>query len=423
MRDNGSDDFLVHLCWSCTPVLARLELVFASLIESLETAATADLAGASDDELFEAAVELERARSLIEITEAHVLAALERRDATDTEFGLSTSGWLADRARIPRGAATDRTKKATQICRHLPAIDEAVVDGRLTFEHARALVNAASPRVRDALADLQQPIIELAADSSFAQWQVQVRRLLELLDQDGPRPDDDPSRDRLSFRSTLDGVTHVDGTMTSSTALAVTSAVEARANELARRARRDHATCPELPVPTRATLRMQALAELVTGARADGQPRAEVTLVARDGETTDERGNAVPRTAAAVWRCDAELWAVLLDRMGSPVDLGHARRLATRAQRRAIALRDGGCAFPGCDQPMAWCDVHHVVPVERGGRTDLDNLVALCRHHHTVSHRPGWALEVTRPGTYRWITPTGRTFTNRAPPTSWATAA
>src|SRR5262249_53246008 len=75
----------------------------------------------------------------------------------------------------------------------------------LTFDHARALANAASPRVRDALADLQEPIIELAADSSFAQWQGQGRRLLELLDQDGPRPDDDPTPHRPSFPATPHG--------------------------------------------------------------------------------------------------------------------------------------------------------------------------------------------------------------------------
>jgi hypothetical protein len=45
------------------------------------------------------------------------------------------------------------------------------------------------------------------------------------------------------------------------------------------------------------------------------------------------------------------------------LDLRQARRLFTGPVRRALVLRDGGCAFPGCDRPARWCDGHHTVGV------------------------------------------------------------
>jgi hypothetical protein len=38
--------------------------------------------------------------------------------------------------------------------------------------------------------------------------------------------------------------------------------------------------------------------------------------------------------------------------------VGRQRRLITGPLRRALVLRDRGCAFPGCDRPARWCDAH-----------------------------------------------------------------
>jgi hypothetical protein len=53
---------------------------------------------------------------------------------------------------------------------------------------------------------------------------------------------------------------------------------------------------------------------------------------------------------------------------------------------------DGGCVFPACDRPLAWCEAHHVWHWVDGGPTDLDNLVLLCRAHHRAVHEGGWQL-------------------------------
>ncbi|MSW21252.1 MAG: DUF222 domain-containing protein [Actinobacteria bacterium] len=65
------------------------------------------------------------------------------------------------------------------------------------------------------------------------------------------------------------------------------------------------------------------------------------------------------------------------------------QRLATDNQWRALMVRDGGCRWPGCNIPANWCDADHIIPWEHGGKTVLENLALLCRHHHRVKHGPG----------------------------------
>ena len=70
------------------------------------------------------------------------------------------------------------------------------------------------------------------------------------------------------------------------------------------------------------------------------------------------------------------------------------RRFAIPAQRQALAVRDGGCCAPGCHAPPEWSEAHHVIPWEHGGRTDIDNLVLLCRTHHTAHHAGVYDLDL-----------------------------
>jgi hypothetical protein len=89
---------------------------------------------------------------------------------------------------------------------------------------------------------------------------------------------------------------------------------------------------------------------------------------------------------------------------GQPLNLGRERRLFSRAQRLALAARDGGCRWPGCDRPPSWCEAHHINHWQRDhGRTDVADGILLCRHHHLLSHNNGW--EITRAGPHYALTP------------------
>jgi hypothetical protein len=96
-----------------------------------------------------------------------------------------------------------------------------------------------------------------------------------------------------------------------------------------------------------------------------------------------------------------------------PLDVGRATRVVSPAQRRSLGVRDGGCRFPGCDRPVAWCDAHHLRHWLHGGPTDLQNLVLLCRGHHRAVHEGGWQLHRHADGTFS-ATPPHR----RRPPTA-----
>ena len=73
-----------------------------------------------------------------------------------------------------------------------------------------------------------------------------------------------------------------------------------------------------------------------------------------------------------------------------PLAMGRATRLATSAQRAALALRDGGCVV--CARPPGECQTHHVVPWSEGGSTDLSNLALLCWVHHRQLDLGRWGL-------------------------------
>jgi len=109
------------------------------------------------------------------------------------------------------------------------------------------------------------------------------------------------------------------------------------------------------------------------------------------------------RTAELVL-CDASVALALLDEEGVPLDVHTEHRLFPPGLRKALAIRDGGCAFPGCGLPPSWCDAHHMQHWRHGGSTCLDNGVLLCRRHHTLIHHGGWEVFLGH-DRYPWFLP------------------
>ena len=87
---------------------------------------------------------------------------------------------------------------------------------------------------------------------------------------------------------------------------------------------------------------------------------------------------------------DANVARILTAPDGAPLDIGHAARTAPRWMRHAIAVRDQGCRFPGCDRRPSRCEAHHVWAWEQGEAHAVANLVLLCPFHHHLLHRRGW---------------------------------
>lgn len=102
-------------------------------------------------------------------------------------------------------------------------------------------------------------------------------------------------------------------------------------------------------------------------------------------------GSVIDRTA-----CANGFIEVIVDPEGNPFDLGREARMYSSAQRLVLAVRDGGCMWPGCDRPPSYCEAHHIDHFAEGGRTDVDRGVLLCRFHHMKLHNTGW--RITRDG-------------------------
>lgn len=93
---------------------------------------------------------------------------------------------------------------------------------------------------------------------------------------------------------------------------------------------------------------------------------------------------------------DTGIVELRIDRDGNPLHLGREARLFSPRQRVALAIRDGGCRWKGCDRPASYCESHHIDHHAEGGNTDIDRGILLCRFHHMALHNGGW--RITRDG-------------------------
>jgi hypothetical protein len=130
---------------------------------------------------------------------------------------------------------------------------------------------------------------------------------------------------------------------------------------------------------------------------AAGRPPGERTQVilhldaAREVLPRLHLGPVLPQGIGDYLSCDASV-RYLLVRHGQPVAMGRRERTVNPRLRTIIEHRDGGCRVPGCDQ-VRWLHIHHLRHWMDGGRTDPDNLFALCPAHHRMVHQGLLSIE------------------------------
>ncbi|MDZ8275119.1 DUF222 domain-containing protein [Microbacterium aquimaris] len=106
---------------------------------------------------------------------------------------------------------------------------------------------------------------------------------------------------------------------------------------------------------------------------------------------------------------------VFLDPISSAV-LAVDRRFPSAAQRRYLVARDIRCRFPGCRRPALDCDADHREDWADGGATDIDNIGAFCKRHHTLKHAAGWTVTQLPGGRLHFTAPSGLEYTDDPPP-------
>ena len=326
-------------------------------------------------------------------------------------YGTSLSSWLTHRFPMPTRAARRLVQQA-HVAAGRPATMVAVQQGTVRPEQALAVcdVMSALPVV--------DPITSTEVEAVLLDWATTMTpndlrsmgsELVERLDPDHAdallgraveRQHRRADRDRrLVFTAHPDGSTELYACGPSTVLEPLVRQIEAEAAQTRRAALENlDDTLPRVTATQRRFDALVALSSRVAAFEAapvvaGDRPRVVVHITTDQltglaetnritGVTTDA-GVPVPASVARRWLCDSALQPLVTDPTGRhTLGVGRAHRLATPALRTALALRDRGCVFPGCDVAAHLCDAHHVQPWWTGGTTDLDNLALLCPHHH-----------------------------------------
>jgi hypothetical protein len=92
---------------------------------------------------------------------------------------------------------------------------------------------------------------------------------------------------------------------------------------------------------------------------------------------------------------DCDLARIILGPDSVPIEVSRRTRNVPAGLWAALIARDGGCAWPGCDAPPAWCQAAHGnTPYRHDGKLKLADAALLCLRHHRRFDNDGWTLHI-----------------------------
>jgi len=299
----------------------------------------------------------------------------------------STAEWLSWRTGIAPGAARERVRVARAL-KDLPRTSAAMERGELSYSKARALTRVADPESERRLLDVALNATAAQVERLVAGWAWLDRVPLDRAAGDeaqAPRPS---CRLHLAPDAAT-GLWRIHGQLEPEVALVLERALAMAAEAVFRGS--PGGEIPPLPERKAEALGLLAEAALragveVEGRRTTGRADRFQVMLHVSAETP-----ADPQVDSGL-TCDASRVQVTHAPDGSILEVGRRTRIVPPALRRALEVRDGGCAHPHCTNRI--CDAHHVVAWEDGGATSLENLVLLCRRHHRAVHRGELGVEV-----------------------------
>lgn len=421
--------FVVPLGYVRFMATAAFDSAVAQLAAAVDELLAADVSGLERGELIAAARVLETQRRRLEAVDQRLIVQAQRSRLAAECAAPSVAAVWAEVLRLDPGEARRRETRALD-CGPRQALDGERLEPtlpRLAASIAAGEVSAAQADVIiDALEQLPDrapveagPVAEgvllaAAAHEPPRLLRRTARELLARLDPDGPEPDEQHRQRRraLTLITEPDGWARPSGALSPELTAHLQALLDALAApqpisddgmpdprtapqrrhdallEAVRRILRSGALpdCGGVPVTVLATTTIRELTDA-----AGLTPRSEL-----GGSGLAELGHGQSITAGTLltMACEAQVVPVVFGDGGGVLAYGRQRRLATAGQRLALAARDKGCCFPGCDRPPAWCEVHHVTEWIEGGSTDLDNLCLVCTFHHRHFGPAGWRVDM-----------------------------
>jgi hypothetical protein len=260
-----------------------------------------------------------------------------------------------------------------QECPHLLF---AYAHGELSYDHLRALCQVAGP-------ESEQALYEAAKDLTVKDTFALVDKIKGLSKEDSACLHAERWLELSWDRSA--GVLYINGRLPEELGVKVEKALDEVARALPDEPDED-CIGGKLPMGTK---RVDALVELTTG-KADTQGTVVIhttpfDLASEEGIAELEGGPVVTSETARRIVCDGKMVEVTHDQQGTPISVGQTTRSVPLRLKRELIRRDKGCRFPGCHYRKG-VHAHHIVPVSKGGPTDLANLVLMCAFHHRYIH-------------------------------------
>ncbi|HEX7746685.1 MAG TPA: DUF222 domain-containing protein [Micromonosporaceae bacterium] len=397
---------VVHVC-ECGVVREALERVHEAVDDCLALPAW----GPSGQDLVDA---LDAACTLHQKVSALVLGLVREVDGCGLareQGATSTAAWLRARLHLSPGTARLLVGDAERLDAGPAAVREAVAAGDVTVEQARVIVRTVESVHAEAGVVADEKAVGLLLDWAGEFDPDSLRKLADrILDHVAPALAEQAQqraldaaekrgqRDRfLNLSPDVDGRVRLSGLLDVEASAMLRTALDPLT--------RPHGQDDERTPGQR---RHDALGEvcrlaLRTGDLPDnggGEPTQLVVTTAYDplaGQlTAGTLDTGVQVSAETVRRlaCDAGILPAVLGGAGQVLDVARQRRPFTGAIRRALVLRDRGCAFPGCDRPPRWTEGHHIVHWSAGGPTSVENGVLLCTRHHRMIHHDGWQVRI-----------------------------
>ncbi len=344
-------------------------------------------------------------------------SAMDRVDPA-ADGAVTMAQWLRTFARRSSAEGATFVRRAARL-RACPEVSAAWVDGRLATAQVDAVVHHVNDRTQAIFTEHEPALLPALAGLSVRHTEIAMRRWAAYADALVDTPLLEPSDRTVQVSMGIDGWGELSGRLDPAGFQVVSAALSA-------------ATTPDLdgePARTRGQRDADALVALgryfldhADSAATSRGSRPDVTVVVTlddleqcTGQTMD--GQLLDPASIGSLLCDAGLHRVVTDGRSVVLDAGRTTRTVSHHLFAALAVRDGGCRFPGCDRPVSCCEAHHVVPWQHGGRTDPSNLVLACwRHHHDFAHHPQWQLKLLPDATVEVTKPDGTTLTSHPPP-------
>jgi hypothetical protein len=346
-------------------------------------------------------------RACVDALVAQAIGQLDRDGVTEREGCIRTANWLRSTNHLSLGAARAEVAAGRALTGRFTATADALAAGKISAEQARAIVRTLD-ELPPELADEQvqageTSMLGYASTLGPRELDTLSRRVLDLIAleiaeaRDADRLDKQRQQaERTRYlRMGNDGHGSTYGRFKLSAADGET--LHAVIDAIAKRDLiGDDITASHGDLRTMDQRRADALIE-VTGAHqrcgdgpANGGDRPRVNLLIDYQTLVDGLGTAmlldssdrITAQEARLLACDADILPIICNGQSQPLDVGRQQRLFGGALRQALAVRDGGCTFPGCDKPPRDCDAHHIIPWPNGGPTALNNGALLCRYHH-----------------------------------------